>query len=222
MSLLDSVISTIAPHPCLLCGLEGELICADCLPAAVITKRPTCYRCNRLSEGGKTCINCRRQSALSGVSVASHYDGAIKTLVHRLKFDYARSGSTTAAKLLAPLLSPASFDLISAVPSAPARLRERGFNQAQLIGKELSKLIGLPYADLLIRTKNVHQVGLTRRDRLAQVEGIFLHRHENLIQEARILLVDDVITTGATMAECAKTLKNAGAKQIWGVAVAKH
>jgi ComF family protein len=222
MPITETLISTLAPFDCLVCQQEGELLCADCRASAIITKRPTCYRCNKLSAYGKTCANCRRHSALAGVLVASHYDGVIKELVHHIKYDYARAASSSAAALLTPLVDASQFDLITCVPAAPARLRQRGFNQAKLIAQSLAQSTRLPYADLLLRTKNVHQVGLTRAERLEQVQGIFVAHRPELIKGARVLIVDDVITTGATVAECAKMLQAAGAKSVWAVAVAKH
>ncbi len=222
MPLLDKIISVIAPFDCLACGNEGDLLCELCLPKAVIVKRPTCYRCNRLSDGGRTCVSCRSSSQLAGVSVASHYDGAIKQLVYALKYERARSAAQLAAALLTPLLNQADFDLVVGVPSAGSRYRQRGYNQAALIAKQVAAQLAIPYSEALMRTKDIRQVGTARAQRLAQVKGIFVVSQPEMVFGSRILLVDDVVTTGATMAECAKVLKDAGVKRVWGAAVAKH
>lgn len=220
MPVLDQIASLIAPFDCLICGSEGQLICTECLPKAIITKRLTCYRCNRLSDGGRTCISCRSSSKLAGVTVASHYDGAIKELIYALKYQRAQAAAKLCAELITPLLDPLQFDIVIPVPTSPTRGRQRGYNQAALIARAVSEKLGLPYSESLVRLQDVHQVGLAKLERLKQVEGIFAVYKS--ASDQRVLLVDDVITTGATMVECAKVLKAAGAKRVWGAAVAKH
>ncbi len=220
MPVLESIIEFVAPAECLRCGQEGGVLCAECLPLSVITKRPTCYRCNKLTDRGQVCASCRPSSRLSGVTVASHYDGAVKELITALKYQHQRSAARLAARLIAPLLDPGDYDLVTAVPTSASRHRQRGYNQAALIGRALAKQLRLPYSETLGRVSNAHQVGTDRRRRLEQVKGIFRVKHD--IAGLHILIIDDVLTTGATMAECAKELKTAGAKRVWGAVVAKH
>jgi ComF family protein len=222
MPLADTLISIIAPYDCLVCGHEGKLLCGACQKDAIIAKPAVCYLCGRLSERGVTCQVCRRKTPLAGVTVASYYDGAIKELIHQIKFTYARSGSEIAAELVTPLLTAADYDIVTSIPAAPARLRERGYNQAQLIAKHVARQLGLPYADLLVRTRNLHQVGSSRTERLEHIQGAFVAARPQIIKGARILLVDDVVTTGATLGEAASILHTAGATQLWGAAVARH
>ncbi len=222
MRLIQSIIEYAAPVECLVCGREGRLVCPSCLPATIITKRLTCYRCNRLSLGGRTCVSCRSSSALAGVVVASYYDGAVKELIAALKYRQASSAARLGASLLLPCVHGQNADIVTSVATGAIRFRQRGYNQAELIGRELARKMQLPYADLLARLDEVHQVGTSRQVRLHQVNGIFEPRLLKNIRGARILLVDDVVTTGATMAECARVLKAAGAKSIWGAAIAKH
>ncbi len=222
MAFFETLVSLIAPHSCLLCGLEGLLICDSCSKRAVVVKHPTCYRCNRLSDRGQTCPGCRPSTNLSGVVVAAYYDGAVKDLIHELKYERARAAATVLARLIAPRLEGARLDLVTAVPADPGRRRERGYNQAELVAKAVSKETGVPYVDVLLRVKPVHQIGAERSRRLEQIKGAFMPHRELFIRDARVLVVDDVITTGATLAECATVLKQAGAKQVWGAAAAKH
>jgi competence protein ComFC len=220
--MLDTLLSVIAPFDCLVCGNENNIICSSCFDKAIISKAETCYRCNRLSPAGRTCGSCRASTKLAGVIVTSHYDGVIKELIGRLKYHYAQGAAGVCAKLLAPRVDPTAYDLIVPVPSSPRRFRQRGYNQAALIAKALCRQASLPYADALWRTRDAHQVGLNRSERLEQVKELFEVRARLLVHEARILLIDDVVTTGATMSECAAVLKAAGAKSVWGAAVAKH
>jgi competence protein ComFC len=221
MRLLERASAWIAPYSCLVCGREGRLVCLDCQDRAIITKRPTCYSCNALSEGGRTCDRCRRRSPLAGVTVASHYDGQVKELILKLKFEGAREAAGITAQWLAPLLDRVQFDLVVAVPPAAGRYRRRGYNQAELIATELAARLALPYSNPLIRLGNSRQLGQARRQRLEQARRAFGAASRSPLPR-RVLLVDDVITTGATMAACAEALKQAGAKSVWGAAVAKH
>lgn len=222
MAFFETLVSMMAPHSCLLCGYEGGLLCVECSAKAVVVKHATCYKCNRLSQNGQTCPSCRTSTRLSGVVVAAYYDGIVKELVHQLKYERARSAATVLAGLVVPRLGELKFDLITAVPADPGRRRQRGYNQAELVAKAISRETGLPYVDVLLRVKPVHQIGAVRSRRLEQVKGAFMPHRELFIKNARVLVVDDVVTTGATLAECAKVLKEAGAKRVWGAAIAKH
>jgi competence protein ComFC len=222
MPVLEKLIALVAPFDCLVCNLEGALLCQKCFGKAIITKVATCYRCNKLSAGGATCKSCKSSTKLNGVTVTSHYGGAIKNLIGQLKYERAQSAADVCARLMTPLLNSSKFDIVVPVPSSPHRIRTRGYNQAALIAKAVARELGLPYSDALLRARDLHQVGLNRQDRLKQVAGLFAVRDKAAILNARILLIDDVITTGATMAECAKELRAGGARSIWGAAVAKH
>ncbi len=222
MAFFETLVSLIAPHSCLLCQAEGGLLCHECALKAIVVKHPTCYRCNRLSDGGKTCTSCRSSTGLSGVTVAAYYGGVIKDLIHQLKYERARAAGEVLAALIVARLDSTRFDLVTAVPADPGRRRRRGYNQAELVAKAISKDTGLPYVDVLMRVKPVHQIGAERKQRLEQIKGAFMPFRELFIKDARVLVVDDVVTTGATLAECAKVLKQAGAKRVWGAAVAKH
>lgn len=118
---------------------------------------------------------------------------------------------------------PANIDLIVPVPAAPQRFRQRGYNPAQLLARELARELHLPLVDALAHLGNQRQVGAGRTQRLAQAEQAFAVAKSNPIVGARVLLVDDVVTTGATLSACAGALKAVGAKTVWAaVAVAKH
>jgi competence protein ComFC len=216
------LINLIAPHECLKCGNEGKLICDNCLTSAVIAKAATCYRCNRLSSYGRTCAVCRRTSSVSGVTVASYYDGVVKELIQKIKFGGAGDAAGLAARLLSPLLDAGQYDRVTAVPTTNRRYRQRGYNQAELIARAVATNLHLPYSNLLFRSGTVRQLGAVRQQRLRQLQGSFGVTSRSRIAGKRILLIDDVITTGATMTECAGALKAAGATRVWGAVLAKH
>lgn len=218
--ILETVLRLIAPHACLACGSEGALICKDCQPNIVVKKASTCYRCNRISPVSKTCNRCRSSSKLAGVAVASHYEGVIKELIGGLKYERTRSAAPILANLITPLLVNKSIDVITCVPVATNHYRQRGYNQAELIAKKVAAALALPYSPLLSRVSNVQQVGSKRADRLKQVHGAFAIRKK--IEGQKVLIIDDVLTTGATLNECALVLRAAGAKSVWGAVAAKH
>lgn len=104
--------------------------------------------------------------------------------------------------------------LIVPIPTATIRLRRRGYDHTRLLARQLSRLLGLPYATALARLGQSRQVGTKRTERISQLAGAFYVKNAGLIKGAHILLVDDVVTTGATLEEAARTLKRAGAKTV--------
>jgi ComF family protein len=120
-----------------------------------------------------------------------------------------------------PRLSGRSFDAIVPVPLHPLRERERGFNQAGLLAAELGRSAGLPLTGLLRRTRDTgHQARFDRAGRLENLEGAFRTRRR-VRKDARLLLVDDVCTTGITLDVCARVLLEAGAAEVCAVTVAR-
>jgi ComF family protein len=217
--LLERALKLVAPHTCLICSSEGSLVCTECLPAVVVNKQPVCWRCNRLSDAGKTCRSCRASTKLAGVTVASHYEGAMKQLVEALKFERAREAAGVLAQLMTPLLEREQFDFITHVPTANRRRRERGFDHAELIAKQLARRLRLPHRRILARVGSGRQVGSGRRQRFAQMGQAFYGLRR---VSGRILVVDDVLTTGATLSQAAAVIKQKGARQVWGAVVAKR
>jgi competence protein ComFC len=124
------------------------------------------------------------------------------------------------ANLIATHTVNTGFDTITYVASTGASQRQRGYNQAKIIAKELSIITGLPLQNMLLRQSHQDQIGLNRAQRLAGVQGNFVPTSYSA-HGKRILIVDDVVTTGATLNECARILKENGASRVWGVAVAK-
>src|SRR5450830_1601915 len=98
--IVESLVRLIAPPSCLGCGIEGKIICDACLAQAPLSKAPTCYRCNKLSDSWRTCRSCRSSTALSGAVVASYYDGIVKDAIHVFKYNHQRSVASSLAKLL--------------------------------------------------------------------------------------------------------------------------
>lgn len=218
--MLSKFIEVIAPPSCIVCGHGDKLMCEDCSQSHLVRRTPACFACNKISHGGKTCPACRHKTNLSGVLVAFRFEDAAKELVYKLKYQSDKSVARFLAREMAAVVDASKFDLITYVPSDGATLRRRGYNQAQLLAGELAKLTDLAYGETLLRTKHSPQTKLTRRERFGAIKSNFVVLPTH-IENKRLLVIDDVLTTGATLSECARILKEAGAKSVWGVVAAK-
>jgi len=221
--VLEKLINTAAPHLCLVCGLEGEVVCSGCRNDVVFAPPSRCFMCNAITNNYKTCTTCRRKTAINNVWIAGEHDGHLKQLIAEYKFSRKRAS----AKLLAGFVAEAlpQFErkpLVTFVPTSTSHTRQRGYDQAELLARELGKQTGLRALRLLVRTSQAHQVGANRTTRLHQLEGAFRPIRKAYIKNASILLVDDVLTTGATLRTASKALKAAGAGKIYGAVIAKH
>ena len=211
----DTVVGVLAPHLCLACGREGATLCTDCLETAGEQIPPRCAGCRKLSPNWKTCRTCKAWLYADSVYVATTYEGIYEQLVRSLKFETQRQSATPMAQLMAEIV-PASLQnyIVCAVPSAPKRIRERGFDHARLLMRNFSCLTHSPFDTVLYRKTNVRQVGSTRSRRLEQMQAEFFVRHPDKVAGESFLLIDDVMTTGASVSAAAHTLKQAGAKHV--------
>lgn len=217
--MFDKILSLVAPHYCSGCGNEGNILCDRC-STALPSLPPRCYRCHKLTGDSKTCKACRRTSRLFAVQARTAYDSLAKQTVWRLKFESARAGARDMAREMLPLLPTRGVALVP-VPTATNRIRERGFDQTVLLCRELQRLSGLPVLPCLARLDQSEQVGATRRQRVKQLQGAYRVRHASLVRNRRLLLIDDVITTGATLEACALALHEAGARRVEAVVFAQ-
>jgi ComF family protein len=218
--LLDSLLSAVAPHECLNCRTEGRLLCADCvrlLPAVP----DMCYRCRKLSDGGRTCKSCRASSDLFIVRAATTYDGLAKDLVWQLKFQGAQAAAGEVADRLLRHLPRGEEFMIVPVPTATSRIRRRGYDQATLIARSLARKSGLPYTAALRRSGQHHQLGSNRAQRTTQLQGAYRCVKPTRLAGKHVLLIDDVLTTGATLEAAATVIKAAGAKRVSALVFAR-
>lgn len=220
--LLTPLLSLLAPHECLGCGTEGFLICANCkksLKPAV----ERCYSCHKSMSGGRTCPSCRRSSSLYSVRAAVRYEGAAKDLIWKLKFGRARAAAAEASRLLGDYtrIPDSGTAIITHAPTATNRIRRRGYDQAALIAKAFAQNNGQPYTPLLARLGTHKQVGASRMVRSSQLQEAFRPIHEQRIRGAHIILIDDVVTTGATLQAAAAALREAGAKRVEAIVFAQ-
>jgi ComF family protein len=218
MGPIERLLALIAPHLCVSCGAEGALLCLDC--AVNLMPVPSrCYRCGRVTDDFRTCPACRASSDLFAVRPVTVYEGAAKDVVHKLKFERARAAAIDIAYTIVLGAAVPEDVVICHVPTADARVRERGYDQAALIARQLSRLTGRPYAPLLLRTGQQRQVGKQRTTRREQMKDAF-RTIAMPVPPPHVLLVDDVLTTGATCEAAARTLRHAGVKRVSAVVFA--
>lgn len=220
--MLEKIVSLIAPHICIGCGSENDaLLCPTCceqLPA--VPSR--CYRCKAVTDDYAVCKPCRRYTSLQALFVATYYEETAKEIVRRVKYERAQAGTSEMAELMAPLLRAVDTDsYLVHIPTATSRVRARGYDHAKLLTAHISKRTKLETKTYLGRLGQAHQVGAGRQTRLQQLEYAFRPVAAKEISGKNIILVDDVMTTGATLEIAARTLRRCGAKSVSAVVFAQ-
>lgn len=233
-------LDLIFPIECLGCGKEGLWVCTKCFHGIRFNNFQRCFHCKKNHNFGKFCSACKKDYHLAGIWIACDYDDElVGDLVKKFKYNFIKELDYFLSKILFIFLSSLrnkerivdsnlkvfkNFHdlLIIPIPLHPKRLCFRGFNQAEEIGLKLANYLELPMdTDGLVRIRhNRPQAKLDEAARSENIKDCFAWRGENL-RGKNILLVDDVVTTGATLNEAARILKENGAGQVWGLAVAK-
>lgn len=210
----------------------GDLfICAECLKKIHFLVAPFCRACGTPfgTEEGRDhiCGACLIHPPFHTCRSATLFDGPVQELVHRFKYGrrvhLSQPLGLLTARALAPFCEEAAPDLMLPVPLHRKKLRQRGYNQSQLIGAVLGKEWGVPLelGNLRRIRWTEPQTGLDAADRRGNVSGAFALRDPQRVKGKRVLLVDDVLTTGSTVRSCAKPLREAGAAAIFVVTVAR-
>lgn len=233
----NAALAIVYPEVCQICRAEratvaGGYVCATCWRQVRFIRPPFCERCGLPFEGELTttfeCTNCREMELhFSSARSAVAAGGMVLEIIHRYKYQRALWFEPFLADLLireaAPVLRGAAWDWIVPVPLHPAKQREREFNQAERLARHLAAATNIPvHARLLKRIEpTLTQTRLTRPERAANVRRAFALQKAGLdLPGARIVVLDDVFTTGATTSACARALKQAGAAEVcvWTVA----
>ena len=232
------VLNLVFPPVCPICktlldGTEEDLtICPQCRKTIRLVHPPYCPRCGLPvpSGGGEghLCGPCLQERWYFEVHRTSGlYEGALKEAIHRFKYGGVFPLVKVFGDLLQPTLQALSqdypVDVMVPVPLHIRRLRERGFNQALLLVKELSKRTGVTYAERALKKVNDTPVqsALKKKERKKNLRGAFQVKNQEAIQGKAVVLVDDVYTTGATVNECSHALLKAGAERVAVLTVAR-
>lgn len=233
--LLQSVVSLLYPPGCTICGKSiraNEYLCDQCETKAVRIVAPFCQKCSEPFEGSITntfaCANCAHRTIHFDAAVSAYRGrGIVRQIIHEFKYGHQIHLRHLVARWLNHALDDerlrqSHFDVIVPVPLHPARQRERGFNQASLLAELLSAQTAIPFKPLLERTRyTTTQTALDRSERMENLHNAFRLRKNADVRGLRVLLVDDVLTTGSTLNECARILKRAGAFSVHAATAAR-
>jgi len=215
MSIIENLVRIFAPHICIGCGTEEDaLLCEGCMESLPMVPS-RCYRCQVVTDSYLVCGRCQDVTPLRRVAASTPYDSLARELVHHMKYERAQAGATEMARLMAELMNDLPTDVVLVpVPTASSRVRARGYDHTSLLARHIAASTGIPRSKMLARIGQAHQMGARRADRLRQLEGAFRPVHLKELQGKHIVLIDDVLTTGATLETAARILKQYGARQV--------
>ena len=231
-----ALLDLMWPRSCQVCGQPAgdaaRYLCWDCLSALPLIEAPFCSRCGDPVEGQITrdyiCSLCvDREPAFDSARSALRFRGGIKDVLHQFKYSHATHMAQDLATLLHACVrthySRETFDAVTFVPLHPVKERSRTYNQARLLAASLARRMDIPLASVCLRRvrDTGTQTHLNMRERARNVGGAFAARYPEWIEGRNFLLVDDVMTTGATVHEVAKILKGVGGGRVCVVTVAR-
>lgn len=222
--MINKFLNILFPETCPICKMPAKShstapICADCWQTVSPYGGPVCRRCGKplVSGVSTTCGECL-QDEPSFVYARSFglYEGILRKAINLLKYHNVKRLSKPLSAIILSLKIPAA-DAVIPVPLHENRLRQREFNQSALLAKHIGKSLGIEVIlNRLVKIKDtMPQVGLRSQDRRKNIKKAFEVRRTELIEGKNIILIDDVITTGATVRECSRVLKKAGAENIY-------
>ena len=222
----QGLLDLLCPPRCAVCHHNAGWLCSTCLEKIEFIRPPVCPLCGRPTRISRPCPSCQHTPlGIDGIRAVGYLEGTLQTAIHRFKYSNVRALATPLGKLAIEYLSsnPLPMDVVVPVPLHSRRLRERGYNQAALLAKEIGASADLPMIDgVLLRIKStIPQVGLGAAQRRDNVRGAFRCTNTSLAGLS-VLLVDDVCTTGATLEACSAALRDTGVKLVWGLVLARE
>lgn len=217
--MVDSLLATIAPHLCFGCGFEGTALCDSCKYDIGLEQYERCIVCGQLSAQG---VCARHRLAYSRAWCVGERRDALERLIDAYKFERVRAAASELAELLHRRLPEFPTNtIVVPVPTVSGHIRQRGYDHALLLARRFARLRGLSTAPLLRRVGNATQHGSSKAERLTQAQRAF-QVSSGVDPTATYLVIDDIITTGATLDWATKRLAEAGARQIFVAALAKQ
>ncbi|NMC51288.1 ComF family protein [Candidatus Kuenenbacteria bacterium] len=241
--LTGRFLDVLFPIECLGCGRENEWLCPLCQAKIKLKTIDQCVVCKEPTVFGQTHRSCQEKTALDGVIVAAEWeDKLLQEAIHKYKYSFVKGLAEPLAQILIKKITPprqaiwagepqmvqllkSKNIILAPIPLHRRRLNWRGFNQAELLAERIGREFGWPIMPLLMRRNKYTkpQAKLKKEEREKNLQGVFgmSDELEKGLKDKTVLLIDDIITTGTTMNECAKILKEAGAKEVWGAALAR-
>jgi ComF family protein len=214
---LTKIADVICPHYCVSCGGVGAILCSDCKKYNSTERVECCIKCGKACTG--ICKECKLPF-LDGC-FAGYLDELVGKMAKKYKYAPTRALAGVLAEMMAEALPCLPEEtVVVPIPTIERHVRERGFGHTERLAKELAKLRGWKIKKVVGRRKNVVQVGNNRMIRQKQAEGAFCVR-EKPDSDKVYLVIDDVWTTGATMTEVCKILREAGAERVFAAVLAR-
>lgn len=217
--MINKLMQIIAPHYCYGCAKVGTVLCHECKYDISETSSDACLVCSRPARAG-ICNDCR--STYDRAWYVGDREGALRDLIDAFKFERVASASESLASLLderLPVLPDGT--IIVPVPTIASHIRQRGYDHTLRIARELARLRSLRVSPLLRHVGSNVQRGKSKRVRLEQAETSY-HCPTSLNPDRTYLLIDDIVTTNATLRSCAAELRRAGARHVWVAVVARQ
>lgn len=226
LNVLNPLLDLLLPKFCFGCQKPGSYLCSHCYKSIIFTTTPLCPICERPSPFGFTHPGCETPLSINGMFVLGDYSGVLRKMVHFLKYKNVFSLSETLVNLWLehyPKELP-KFDLLTPIPLHPKRLKERGYNQAEILGRLLAQKKNIYFQNNVLQriVNTTAQMSLkNHKKRRENMKNAFAYTKLVPIDNKVICLIDDVATTGATLFEAARVLKRNGVKTVWGIVLAR-
>jgi ComF family protein len=223
VSPVEKVISLLTPANCMICSIEGKELCSGCFLTSIPSVTPRCYICNKLMVDSAVCLSCRSRSRLRRVWSLGLYKEELKQLIWSIKYQRNRSAARMLGQYLAEKIQflPAGT-IVVPVPTATNRVRMRGFDQSLVLAEAFARARKLPFRLVFRRINQIEQIGKRRSERMKQMQDSLILTNENVIKDKNILLIDDVLTTGATLEAASALLRDSGAKHVDAAVIARR
>ena len=220
----QALLDLFYPPRCPGCGRVGFTFCDACQARIELPPAPACLRCGQPAETEHLCPTCRATpSHLDRITSSAIFAHPLRDAVHDLKYNDGRSLARPLGARMAASWRQGSFaaDVIIPVPLHTSRLAERGYNQSALLARIISQEIGVPIDEsALVRAKTTQQQAMLKAvERRENVKDAFSCRGD--VSGKRVVLVDDVCTTGSTLEACAAALRSSGAASVWAFTLAR-
>ncbi len=229
MELLDFIF----PKHCVSCKKLGSYLCENCFSYLSFNVKSLCLVCNKPTFNGLTHPHCHTKHSIDGCFSALPYNKTVQKMIYNFKYKpYLTDLKSVLVDLFYDsLIQNEDFNrelkksdwILVPIPLFSSKLRKRGYNQAEILAKELSKKFNVSFQNVFERIRNTKtQVGMTNIERRKNIKDAFGHiNHKSEILDQNVFLVDDVVTTGSTLLEAAKILKRNGVKRVIGLTLAR-
>ena len=218
--MIDNLLHFIAPHYCISCGDVGGLLCESCKYDIASDAPSGCLLCGRLTGEDGVCSGCR--AFVERAWYVGERSGSLEELIDRYKFERARAAHKPLGDLLLSRLPVLPKNtVVVPIPTLRSHVRQRGYDHSLLLAEHVARYLGLHTERVLRRVTSDVQRGVNKKQRFRQARQAY-EVDVALRDDIPYLLVDDVVTTGATLSSAATVLRKAGASMVWAAAIARQ